>query len=173
MASTKEFETGIGARRNLLLQFLLVFVGLLSCIGYVLDIQPIRGLGFATVASPLPLVFSHFRGHEAFTNNLTVQLTTRSGVVVEEKVDYRVFSSMAGPYNRRNAYGAVISFGPFFTTERELLLRDSVLKYGFCHPAPLLQAYGLTEALSSAKIFVRPRLEGKAQSWMIPVNCQG
>lgn len=149
-------------------------VGLLSCAGYALQIDAVRGLGFATVASPLPLVFSHFRGQEAFANELAIRLTTKSGQVTEDRIDYRVFSGMDGPYNRRNAYGAVISFGSYFTTENEKNLRDSVLRYGFCEPGPLVQRYGITESLASAEIIITRRgSKGDgAESATIPVNCQ-
>jgi hypothetical protein len=133
----------------------------------------VRGLGFATVASPLPLVFSHFRGEEAFANEIAIRLTTKSGRVIDDKVDYRIFSSMEGPYNRRNAYGAVISFGAYFTGDAEKALRDSVLHYGFCNPGPLVRNYGIDEPLSSAEIIIRRRFskEGDFPARSIPVVC--
>ena len=46
---------------------------------------------------------------------------------------------MQGPYNRRNAYGAALAYGPVLPQE----LRDPVMRYAMCGNAPLLSELGI------------------------------
>lgn len=56
------------SRIRMLLSYLLVGVGAAAMLGYALDLPTLKQAGLATVASPLPLVFSAFKGHETFSN---------------------------------------------------------------------------------------------------------
>ena len=50
-----------------------------------------------------------------------------------------VYARLQGPYNRRNVYGAALSYGPVLPPE----LRDPVMRYAVCGDAPLLRELGI------------------------------
>jgi hypothetical protein len=136
---------------------LLVAAGLLQPLGYVTGVAALRGLGIAWVLSPLPLVFSHFRGLETFSSSFTISVVTLAGREHTLALTPENYSNLGGPYNRRNVYGAVAAFGPVLTEGRERELVEGVLRYGFCR-GPLPGALGVTEPLRSARLIVRNRL---------------
>lgn len=54
-----------------------------------------------------------------------------------------LYSKIQGPYNRRNVYGAAISYGPALQTNdlsKEMFF--NVSRYAFCNNAPLLKELG-------------------------------
>ena len=69
---------------------------------------------------------------------------------------------MRGPYNRRNAYGAVLAYGPIlFSNPRTKPLFESVARYALCGDAPLLRELGLYPGMLDVPPRVRLRpLEG-------------
>ncbi len=138
---------------RVVLPVLLIAVGLLQSLSYLLGVPALRGVGAALVASPLPLVFSHFRGLETFSSTFEAELTTRSGQRIVRNLDPSTYSLLTGPYNRRNVYGAVAAYGPALTEPHELKLRDAVMNYGFCK-GPLAQTLGVDEPLASARLHV-------------------
>jgi hypothetical protein len=56
----------------------------------------------------------------------------------------QAYRHLAGPYNRRNVYGAVMAAGPILATNaRTAPMFDSVAAYALCGRAPLLRELGL------------------------------
>lgn len=149
----------------------LVSVGLLQSIGYVFGIPGLRGLGLAFVASPLPLVFSHFRGLETFSSQFEVKLQAQNGEVFKTQLGPKNYARLGGPYNRRNVYGAVAAFGPKLTEGNEPQVVQSVLKYGFCD-GPLLKTLGFSEKVKTAQIQVRNSAGRIPSESTLEVECQ-
>ena len=58
---------------------LLLALGLLQMVGYAIGSQPLRAIGAATAASPLPLVFSDVKGLETFASEFSLSVETRDG----------------------------------------------------------------------------------------------
>lgn len=132
-----------------------VMVGFLQIMGMSIPgLSPLRSLGLATTAAPLPLVFSHFRGLETFSSVFTVRVFDISGSVIEQKLDPKSYGKLTGPYNRRNVYGAVVAYGPKLVEENEKKLVQNVLAFGFCQNGPLAQTLGLNSSISKAEILV-------------------
>lgn len=121
----------------LVLPTLVLAIGALQIVGYLLDISAVRRLGQITAASPLPLVFSHFRGLETFSPRFEVLVTSPQGEPLEIPITPSTYSELGGPYNRRNVYGVAFAFGAVLQTESERRLVDRVLAYGFCNNGPL------------------------------------
>jgi hypothetical protein len=61
-----------------------------------------------------------------------------------------VYARMRGPYNRRNVYGAALSYAPVIPPE----LRDPVLRHALCGEAPLLRELGIELADQRAPVVV-------------------
>ena len=54
-----------------------------------------------------------------------------------------VYARLAGPYNRRNAYGAAMAGGPALAADPSLRpMFLAVSRYALCDPAPVLRELG-------------------------------
>jgi len=133
---------------------LLIGLGLLQSIGYIFSVPLIRGLGAASVASPLPLVFSHFRGLETFSSKFHLKLTLDTNETKEFELTPELYDKFPGPYNRRNVYGAVVAYGTELKEHNERELVHYVLSYAFCNPAILAKSLGVEAKIKHAVIDV-------------------
>src|SRR5262245_43218248 len=117
----------------------LLMIGLLQMAGDLLHVPVLKGIGAATGASPAPKVFTVVRGMEAYSTRFYIQWTDRSGVAHELQLTPEVYCRLAGPYNRRNVYGAVLAAGPVLATDQKLAgMYRSVSTYALCGQAPVL-----------------------------------
>ncbi len=156
---------------NPYLAVLLIAVGSLQYLGFITDIKQLRGIGFATVASPLPLVFSHFRGMETFASSFQLETIDSNGKTKWYEIDPKTYSKLEGPYNRRNIYGAAIAYGPAMTQPNEAKLVKTVLNYGFCAPGPLKKEFELPSDVKTANIHVTSKTREKDNHWILKVDC--
>ncbi len=148
----------------------LLVLGLLQSMGYILNIPALRGIGLAMVASPLPLVFSSFRGLETFSSDFKLSVITQSGRTIETELGPKNYGLLEGPYNRRNVYGAVAAYGAKLTEGNEPKLVHAVLKYGFCS-GPLLKPLQLTEPIKHAQLRVINRFSAEPLDSTLEVQC--
>ena len=114
-----------------------LLVGALQIIGYTTGNEAIRKVGQLTAASPLPLVFSHFRGLETFSSRFGVTVTDATGQETIIPITPELYSQFPGPYNRRNVYGAAIAYGVVLDKPEEKKLVSQVLSFAFCPNGPL------------------------------------
>ena len=86
------------------------------------------------------------------TRDLARELGVSRPIVVE------AYAQLAGPYNRRNVYGAVVAYGPVLATDaRTRPLFEAVATHVLCGERPLLRELGIDPATVSGP--VRLRLE--------------
>ena len=126
----KDKNISIGKRDVLVL--LLILLGSLHTIGHLHGLNGINGIAFATGASPLPLVFTSYNGFETFSTTFVLNATLANGTTIEFPINNKNYQNMLGPYNRRNVYGAIFAYGPFFNTVQTIRLRQRILSYGLC-----------------------------------------
>ena len=156
--------------KNIKIPVLIVLViGHISILGKLVGSETIQGLGFLTTASPLPLVFSEFRGVEGFASWFYIEYENE-GNTRKFRITPKLYEKLRGPYNRRNAYGAAIAGAPMLTGPTEKPMISSIHKYGFC-VGGLKKEFGVTEGVNEFKIIVESQTEGKQKSWEFPVNC--
>jgi hypothetical protein len=140
----------------------LLCVGFIHLCAHVFQIPQAKGIAFATVASPLPLVFSVFQGVETFSSTFHIDAydtiilphspwpTFGHPISIETlrvsiDVTPQHYAQLDVPYNLRNAYGALFSHGPLFTNARMIQLRDQALHHAFCNcHSSLLRAFDMT-----------------------------
>ena len=106
--------------------------------------RALKGLASATCASPAPKVFSVARGLETFSTRFEVEWDEPGGVVRSVPLTSEVYARLEGPYNRRNAYGAALAYGPVLASSpatRPML--DAVLDHALAGEAPLLAELGI------------------------------
>ncbi len=129
----------MSAFRNQFLVILVLAIGSLQLVGYLTGVESVRKIGQLTAASPLPLVFSHFRELETFSPKFSVLLGTDGTREASEVISItpQNYSLLAGPYNRRNVYGVAFAYGAVLQQEQERALVQSVLCYGFRDGGPV------------------------------------
>lgn len=125
----------------------LLLVGLLQMTGDVLRLPALKGIGAATTISPAPKVFTVVRGMECYSTRFYLNWTDRRGEAHESLLTPELYSRVAGPYNRRNVYGAVLAGGPVMATDEMLgEMFRGVTNYALCGEAPLLRELGIDPA---------------------------
>jgi hypothetical protein len=123
--------------------FLLV-IGLLQMTGDLLRVPQVKGLAAATGASPAPRVFSSVKGLETFSSDFYVEWKDRNGAANAIRLTPELYSRIQGPYNRRNVFGAALSYAPVLASDpRTRPMYDAVARYALCGPAPLLREMGI------------------------------
>ena len=140
-------------------------IGLLQIAGEVFRSRTLRGIGAATTAAPFPKVFCDVAGLEAFASTFTLSGETRGGAAFETQITPELYARLAGPYNRRNAYGAALSFAPRLP---EPMWR-SVAQYGLREGGPLRRELGLPEDVARMRIRIETQTRGRADVWEFEV----
>lgn len=135
----------------------LTAVGLLQMAGYALRVPALRGVGLATGVAPFPRVFCENDGYEAFAATYFLEWDDESGGRVARQLTPEWYARLAGPYNRRNVYGAAIAFAPRMTPE----LRDAVMAYAMAPDSPLRRELGIPESAANPAVRIVPR-DGEA-----------
>jgi hypothetical protein len=146
--------------REYIAPLLVLAIGSLQLIGYGLGVSAIRKLGQLSAASPLPLVFSHFRGLETFSPRFSIVAESDHGERREIPITPAVYSKLDGSYNRRNMYGAVFAFGAVLNHPAEYAMVNSVLSYSLCPNGPLrhlLEQERLVNTHEKLTIVIRPK----------------
>jgi hypothetical protein len=123
---------------------ILLIVGFLQMTGDILGLSALREIGAATVASPAPKVLSATRGLETYSSRFFLEWTDRQGQAHSLALTPEIYSRLAGPYNRRNVYGAALAYGPVLSTDpRTQSMFQAVIRYALCSGAPMLNELGI------------------------------
>ena len=144
----------------------IVAIGLLQIIGYTLRIKSLRGIGAAMGSSPLPIVFTEVKGVETFAADFYLQYMDSSGQKKEIQITPELYGKLKGPYNRRNVYGAAISYGPVLKKD----IWESVLQYGLCRKV-LIKEMGLPINGTSYAIRIKTSTAGRKKEWLLSPSC--
>lgn len=131
----------------------LTAIGMLQMVGHTLRVPALRGAGLATGVSPFPRVFCENEGYEAFAATYFLEWEDADGTGISKQLTPEWYARLAGPYNRRNVYGAAIAFAPRMKPE----LRDSVLAYAMAPDSPLRRELGVPESVQNPTIRIVPR----------------
>lgn len=157
--------------RTRALSYALVALGFVQSVGFLFDVSALRGLGQVTAASPLPFVFSSFRGLETFAQDFSVRLTRDDGTTATHVITPELYAKLDGPYNRRNTYGAVMSYGPALTEPKERQWVKDVIGYGLCGRGPLAQKFGEQSPIVAVAVEVKSKTKGHEKSTILEIPC--
>ncbi len=143
--------------REVLIAAALLALGLAQMVAQLADLPALRALAAATNASPAPKVFSAVQGLETYSTAFYLDWTAPDGTPRTRQITPEIYARLTGPYNRRNAYGAVLAFGPVMASNpRTAAMFQSVLRSALCGEAPILRELGFDPGRMTA---VRVRLE--------------
>ena len=152
------------ARRNVA-AVVILGIGLLQIAGEVCGSRTLKGIGAASVAAPFPKVFCDVAGLEAFASTFTLSGETHGGGVFEEQITPERYARLSGPYNRRNAYGAALSFAPRLPEA----MWHSVARYGLREGGPLRAELGLPDDIARVDIRIQTQTRGRDDVWEFEV----
>ncbi len=140
-------------------------LGSLQFVGYSLDNQSLRGIGAAIGFAPYTKVFSDVDGFETFAADFTLSYTLSDGSEVIQAVTPEFYQQFKGCYNRRNVYGAALSYAPRLPEE----MWQSVFCYGF--NGPLREELTIPEGAHTLTIHIVSRTQGRNDSWRFTPQC--
>jgi hypothetical protein len=146
-------------------------LGLIGCMqmaGYISGSAALRGIGAATAASPLPKVFSDVDGLETFASEFTLRYRDTNGAVTETLITPALYGRLGGPYNRRNVYGAALSYAPRLPAP----LWEAVYCYGLAPQGPLRTELGLGPEATDISVTIRTRTRGRNDAWTLEPACK-
>ncbi|MBA3960819.1 MAG: hypothetical protein H0X40_02825 [Chthoniobacterales bacterium] len=138
-------------------------LGLTQMAGDSLGIRALKGIGAASALAPCPKVFCDVNGLEGFASTFTLELESRAGTRSEIRITPELYGRLRGPYNRRNAYGAVLSFAPKLPPR----LWQPVYRYGWSRGGPLRREINLPNDIESITTVVRTQTRGRADVWRL------
>ncbi len=145
----------------------LCLVGSLQMTGYVTGNVALRGVGAAVGASPLPKVFSDAEGLETFASEFRLRYRQADGGSIEMPITPASYGRLDGPYNRRNVYGAALSYAPRLPRA----LWEPVYCYGLATDGPLRKELGIEPAATEVEVTIRTRTRGRSDAWTLEASC--
>lgn len=145
----------------------LTLVGCAQMLGYLLDSRALRGLGAASMIAPFPKVFSDVDGLETFASEFTLRWRDAAGQAHAMLITPELYTRLGGAYNRRNVYGAALSYGPRLPES----LWQAVFCYGFAADGPLRREFGLGAGAHDISVEIRTRTKGRDDRWILQPPC--
>lgn len=139
-----------------------LLLGCSQMLGDLCGLRALKAIGAASTMAPCPKVFCDLNGLEGFASDFTLQLRTKSGLRVVP-ITPEMYSRLKGPYNRRNAYGAVFSFAPKLPPS----LWRPVYDYGWRRGGPLRRELGLPNDVENVALLIRTRTRGRRDEWKV------
>jgi len=131
----------------------LVAVGSLTIIGDLLGLDAIKGLGLASHASPAPKVFTSHQGFETFSPQFELSWLDLEGRSHQKILTREQYKNLSGPYNRRNAYGAAISYSPILAGNPKTMgMLESASRYAFCGDGNLISELMKSSVAANGKV---------------------
>ncbi|MGB0744639.1 MAG: hypothetical protein ACPGSB_08940 [Opitutales bacterium] len=140
-------------------------IGCLQFVGYLVKSPALRGIGAACGFAPYTKVFSDVDGCETFASDFSLILTGADGEETVVEVTPEFYRQLKGPYNRRNVYGAALSYAPRMPDE----LWQSVFCYGF--NGPLREEFGIGEEVTEITVVIATRTKGRKDIWSFTPPC--
>lgn len=123
---------------------ILISLGSLQIAAEALRMPRLKGLAAATQVSPAMKVFTAHQGYETHAARFALSWRDRDGVAHTLKLDPQTYAKLAGPYNRRNVYGAAFAYGPLLRNDPKLRpMQESVMHYALCQPGRLRSDFGI------------------------------
>ncbi len=142
-------------------------IGLLQIMGHLVGMKALKGIGAATAASPFPKVFSDVNGLETFASEFVLHYRMESGEERKLPITPELYQRLKGPYNRRNVYGAALSYAPRMPEP----LWSAVFCYGLKRAGPLRQELGLPDNTEWVHVLIATKTRGRNDTWVLDPPC--
>lgn len=146
---------------------LITALGCTQMVGYLTGSVALRGIGLASVAAPLPKVFSDVDGLETFASEFTLRGVDANGERFVIAITPDLYARLEGCYNRRNVYGAALSYAPRMPEP----LWSAVFCFGLQPGGPLRREFGLPEGAHELSVEIRTKTRGRTDTWVLRPAC--
>jgi hypothetical protein len=154
----------------------LIVIGSVQMAGDLSGLRTIKAMGAALHASPAPKVFTAQDGFETFSSRFFIEWADQRGQMHSIEFTPQTYRKLKGPYNRRNAYGAALSYAPVLAANpRTRSMLDLVMRHAFCNEAPLLAELGIAraEVVYPLRLVLQPRENAsRAARWQTTFSVQ-
>jgi hypothetical protein len=147
----------------------LLVVGLAAMAGDGVGSTPLKGVALATMASPLPKVFSAVEGYETFAARFMLIVERPDGEETVLELTPEAARALRGPYNRRNVYGAALAYAPRLPRP----VWEAVFCYGFAAGGPLRAELGIPAEARWVTVEIVSKTRGSSDSWRLEARCAG
>lgn len=104
-------------------------------------------------------------GFETFAADFSLILKSNNGSETVVPVTPEFYQNLKGPYNRRNVYGAALSYAPRLPEA----LWQSVFCYGF--NGPLRQEFAIADDVQTISIHIASKTKGREDEWTFTPPC--
>jgi hypothetical protein len=133
-----------------------------AMVGDTLGSRVVKGLGAISAIAPFPKVFCEFEGMEGFACDFTVRFN-----IGDERrcipITPELYARLAGPYNRRNVYGAALAGGP----KLPRAIWEAVFRYGFAENGPLRRELGVPQDATNIVVIVGCKTRAAEKEWLL------
>lgn len=163
----KFFDQQRTHRLRNVLAVLITMLGCVQMVGYFTDSRILRGIGLASAAAPLPKVFSDADGLETFASDFLLTGVDGNGVPFELAIGPELYSHLEGCYNRRNVYGAALSYAPRMPEA----LWSAVFCYGLKPSGPLRREFRLPDGATELAVRITTKTKGRTGTWILRPEC--
>jgi hypothetical protein len=140
----------------------------LQMAGDVLGSRSVVGIAAAWGFAPRPKVFSDVDGLEPFASTFTLRWEEPSGRRGELPLTPELYARLEGPYNRRNVYGAALSYAPRLPEE----LWEPVFCHGLRVEGSLRRELDLPVDARYVSVEIRTRTRGRRDTWLLEPVCE-
>jgi hypothetical protein len=145
----------------------LLVLGSFQMLGDITGSRVLRGIGAASAMSPAPKVFNDVDGLETFASEFTLHYRRIDGQHASLGITPEVYGRLGGPYNRRNVYGAALSYAPRLPEP----LWTTVFCYGLTPGGPLRSEIGIPADAHELSISIRTLTRGRTDQWTYAPIC--
>ncbi len=145
---------------------ILTAIACLQIVGYLCGSRPLRGIGAALGFAPFPKVFSDVDGLETFASSFTLHWRDARGAHALP-ITPKLYAQIEGAYNRRNVYGAALSYSPRLPRP----LWEAVFCYGFAANGPLRHEFGVSPEAQGIAVTIKTNTRGRRDQWTLRPTC--
>ncbi len=145
----------------------ITILGCTQMAGYLINSRILRGAGAASCAAPFPKVFSDVDGLETFASAFILHGVDKAGHPFTLPITPELYAKLEGCYNRRNVYGAALSYAPRMPEP----LWSAVFCYGLGPDGPLRREFGVPAGARHLTVEIRTKTQGRSDTWMLAPSC--
>lgn len=161
--------------RDALALIFLVGLGSLQMVGDVAGAPRLRAVAAALQVSPAMKVFTAHQGYETHAARFSLHWRDANGRTQVLRLAPGPDAAIAGPYNRRNVYGAALAYGPLLRNDpRTRAMQESVMHHAFCRPGRLRAELGIPARATGLRVEIQPlRADARRDlpySWEVPCH---
>ncbi|MEO1855805.1 MAG: hypothetical protein ABGY95_00365 [Rubritalea sp.] len=152
--------------RNNIAAAVLLVIGSSAMLAELLHLPKLKGLALASQVAPYTKVFCAAKSYEeqrkfeTFSSEFTLHYDTVDQRHQQLLITPEVYQKLAGPYNRRNVYGAILAYGPALPPE----LQKHSLQRALSSDNAILTELGLPSNTSNHTLSIAPKSPNISQT---------